>query len=292
MKGIICADLHLREDLPRCRKDEDWILTQENALKQISNICIQKKCDLYLVGDIFHRSSEHRMVYLIQNLARELEKNNLCVLYLCGNHDLKYHSSLNMNESAIGLLKGSRNCFLIKDYLETENVSASNFDEEDNKNAEIVFKHILCFPDVKSLPPNVDAMTAKEMLSEFPSARFIFLGDYHKSFCYEKNGRYVINPGCLLRQASDFKDYNPSVFYVDTDKNIVESFPIIDREELVDDSYILQEQEKEERIEMFANKLKDTKSMSLDYIENVNNAMIENKLSEELKKTINELISV
>ena len=35
MKGIITADWHLRATRPQCRIDEDWILTQKNALNQI-----------------------------------------------------------------------------------------------------------------------------------------------------------------------------------------------------------------------------------------------------------------
>lgn len=290
MKFILSADLHLREDRPRCRLDTDWIQTQEKALDQVFDVCVEKNCDLFVVGDLFHRSREFRMVVYVQKLARKLKKENLTFRYLCGNHDNLYHSSLNSDKSAIGLLECSENCFYIKDY--SKNISAANFDQEDNKDAEIVFKHILVFPDVKSLPPNVDAITAKELLSEFPKAKWIFTGDYHHNFHYEKNGRHVVNPGCLLRQASDMKDYQCGVYYVDTDKEVVEFIPIIDSEEFVDDSYIIKQEERENRIESFVDKLKDTKNISLDFINNVENAMIENKIQGELKTTIEELLEV
>ena len=115
MKFVLTADWHLREDLPRCRVDKDWIQVQKNALGQILSICRKKNCNLYVVGDIFHRSSEFRMVRMVQNLADELEKTNLRLYYLAGNHDLKYHSSLNLDSSAIGLLRSSNNCRFIKD---------------------------------------------------------------------------------------------------------------------------------------------------------------------------------
>ena len=214
---------------------------------------------------------------------------------LCGNHDLPYHSSENIEKSAIGVLLGSNNIHLITKYmdeLEEFSFSASNFDQRDNKAAEVVFKHILVFPDVKSLPPNVDAITAKELLSEFPKAKWIFTGDYHHNFHYEKNGRHVVNPGCLLCQASDMKDYQCGVYFVDTDQEIVEFIPIIDSEEFVDDSYIIKQEERENRIESFVDKLKDTKNISLDFINNVENAMIENKIQGELRTTIEELLEV
>lgn len=298
MRFILSADLHLREDRPRCRMDEDWLKTQKNALNQLVHICVKNECDLVLVGDIFHRSSEFRMVVYIQKIAEKLKLHNLSLYYLCGNHDMLYHQSSNIDKSAIGLLKNSNNCFNIKELFEKHNYnsgeninySVANFDESDNKYAKIVFKHVLCFPDVKSIPPNVDALTAKDLLEEFPNAKWIFLGDYHKNFHYEKNGRHVVNSGCLLRQAVDFKDYQCGVYYIDTDKNIVDFNLIIDDEKFIDDSYIIREKEKEERIEAFANKIGEVESISLDYVENVKTAISTSKLSDELKETIEELM--
>jgi hypothetical protein len=114
----------------------------------------------------------------------------------------------------------------------------------------------------------------------------------HKNFHYEKNGRHVVNPGCLLRQAVDFKDYQPGFYFVDTEKNIVEFNLIIDSEAFVDDSYILREKEKEERIEAFANKIGDVENVSLDYSENVKKTILESELSDELIETIEELMGV
>lgn len=290
MKMIVCADLHLREDRPRCRIDEDWIQTQENALNQLADICIKYDSNLFLIGDIFHRSTEFRMVIYIQKLAEKLKAHKLSILYLCGNHDMLYHCSSNIDKSAIGLLRNSENCFYIKDSF--EGVSASNFDEPDDKNAEIVFKHTLVFPDAKSIPLNCDGTTAKELLEEFPNAEYIFTGDYHHNFHYEKNGRHVVNSGCLLRQASDFKDYQCGVYFCDTDKNIIEFIPIIDSEQLIDDSYILQENEREERIDNFVQKLKDTESVSLDFLANVETALQSNELESDLKEVIEELLEV
>lgn len=291
MKGIICADLHLRSQLPRCRKDDNWILTQTNALNQIYKYAVRNECDVFAVGDIFHSHSESsiEIIQMVQKFALKLKKNNLKFYILSGNHDLLYHSSENIEKSAVGILLKSDNIYHISKY--SDEVSAANFDEE-TENKEIIFKHILCFPDVKSLPPNVDAITAKELLSEYNKAKWIFTGDMHKSFHYEKNGRHVVNPGCLLRQVSDMKNYENGCFCVDTENEKVEWLKIIDSEEFVDDSYILKEKEKEERIEAFASKLKETKDISLDFISNVEKSIEQNKISDDLKSTIEELITV
>ena len=298
MKAIITADWHIRATRPRCRIDEDWIETEKKALSQIAKISRVKKAPVIVVGDLFHSNSDtsFECIQMVQELADELGE----LYVLAGNHDLPYHSSENLYKSAIGILLKSNKVFPIKEYFEKLDdfdftridYSASNFDEDDYIGAKYVFKHILCFPDVKSLPPNVDAITAKELLSEFPKAKWIFTGDYHHNFHYQKNGRHVVNPGCLIRQASDMKDYQCGVYYVDTDDEVVEFIPIIDSEEFVDDSYIIKQEERETRIENFVDKLKDTKSISLDFVNNVENAMLENKIQGELKNKIEQLLEV
>lgn len=293
MNFVISADWHIRSNLPRCRKDNDWYETQWKAMEQIKDFANEKQCPIFIVGDIFHSNGETSFycIQMIQKLARKTK----CGIYLlAGNHDLIFHNSENIERSAIGILMRSKKIKQIKDYFienEIDDFSAGNFDEE-TEDKKIIFKHVLCFPDMKSLPPNVDAMTAKDLLEEYPHSEWIFTGDMHKNFHYEKNGRHVVNPGCLLRQAVDFKDYKTGFYYVDTDKNIVDFNFIIDNEEFVDDSYILREKEKEERIEAFANKVGEVESVSLDYSENVKRAMQTSDLSAELVETIEELMGV
>lgn len=291
MKMIVSADWHLRSQLPRCRKDENWIETQKKMINQVVEYCKKYKSDLFIVGDIFHSHSETtvEVIQLVQNMAKELKKHSLKVYILAGNHDLLYHSSENINKSAIGILLKTENIFPISSY--SDEISAGNFDEE-TENKKIIFKHILVFPDTKSLPPNVDAITAKELLFQYDKAEWIFTGDMHKNFHYEKNGRHVVNPGCLIREVSDMKDYQNGIYFVDTEKEIVEWLEIKDNESFIDDSYILKEKEKEERIENFANKLQETKEVSLDFIANVESAMKQNKFSKELNETIEELLHV
>lgn len=290
MRFVLTADWHLREDRPRCRKDEDWIETQKRALMEIFALCNKENANLYVVGDMFHRSSEFKMVRYVQIMADALDKVGLHLYYLCGNHDLRYHSSLNINSSAIGLLESSNNCRYIKDNP-FENLEAPNFDEPITyEDVDFLFLHTLCFPDMKSMPPNVNATYAKELLEEHPNAKWIFTGDYHRNFHYKWKGRHVVNPGCILRQASDMKDYECGVYFVDTDEEIVEFIRIIDNEELVDDSYLVEEKERDKRIDTFVSKLSETKSVSLDFLDNVEKAMISNDLDEEVRDEVRELI--
>jgi len=76
-------------------------------------------------------------------------------------------------------------------------------------------------------------------------------------------------------------------------KNIVEFIPIIENaRELINDSYILQENQRNERIESFVDKLKKTKGVSLDFIENVQNEMKRNEFESELIQVVDELLEI
>lgn len=284
MRMIITADWHIRNTKPRCRVDEDWIKTQQKALNQIAQICDDRKLPLMVVGDIFNSNSDtsFECINMVQKLADRIGG----IYILAGNHDLPYHSSENIDKSAIGVLLQSENVFKIEDY--SDEFSAPNFDEKRNP-MPYMFIHTLTIPS-KDKPDFIECETPESLLEKYPTAKWIFTGDYHKNFVYEQDGRYVINPGCLIRQVSDMKNYQCVVYFIDTEKEIIESIPIIDNEELVNDEYIIRENEREERIESFVNKLKDVESVSLDFIDNVEKALLVNKIDEKLKDCIKELI--
>ena len=289
MKLLITADWHIRKTRPVCRIDEDWIDTQRKAVKQVFELAVKYKTDVCIVGDLFHSNSDtdFECLQLIQNFAVELKEYGLKVYILAGNHDLMYHSSLNISRSAVGILFRSENIFPLSEL--GENVSAPNFDE-DVSDSEIVFRHVLVFPDKKSIPFNVEAKTAEDLLKETPSAKWIFTGDMHRNFHYERKGRHVINSGCLLRQASDFIDYEPCVYLVDTEREKVLRKFIIDNVDFVDNSYILKQEEREERIGKFVDSLKNTESISLDFVENVRKALMNNELSKKLVSVVEEML--
>ena len=296
MKMIITADWHLRATRPRCRIDNDWMETQANALRQLLEISDEKDAPIMVVGDLFHSNSDTSFECI--NMVQKLADYSGELYILAGNHDLPYHSSENIDKSAIGVLLKSENIFKIEYFFENvigfQNISysASNFDEEDNKFAEIVFKHILTMPSKDKMEFVGDCETPESLLDKFPKAKWVFTGDYHHNFHYEKNGRHVINSGCLIRQVADMKDYQCGVYFVDTDENIVEFIPIIDNEQLIDDSYITKENERENRIDDFVDKLKKTESISFDFIDNVEKEVQQNKFESELVDVINELIGM
>jgi len=299
MSYILTADWHLRSTRPRCRLDDDWLATQKNALDQVAVAARKYEADVIVVGDIFHSTNEttNEVIGLVQSFAATLECDHLSLYLLAGNHDLPQHNLDNIHKSAFNLLLNSKNIFHIEDLIINDGkfgmrVSAANFGAPDNEEAEIVFKHILCFPQSEKAPPNAKIVRPTELFADLKKARYIFTGDYHRSFMNYKGKRKVFNPGCLLRQAADLIDYEPSVMLIEANDGELthKLIPIVDSATLVTDEYIAEEEARDNRIASFIEKIKSKGELTFDFVENVKTRIVENKIDKGVKAMILELL--
>jgi len=268
-------------------------MTQRNHIQKIIHSANEKKCGVIIVGDIFNKAIVSE--FLKSLFIEECKGSNYPVTVIPGNHDLPYHSMKNVQNSSIGVILAiskleGLNITPIESY--SDECSWQNFGEGvSNIGKEILFLHRLVFKSPKDLPPNVDAITASELLDEFPDYKWIFAGDCHKSFHYEKEGRHVVNPGHLNIQKVDELD-PPLYYYIDTEKELVEEILVGDNPELIDDKYLTDEEEREERIGAFIEKIGTKGEISLSFIDNIERALLEKKdeLGEDGIAMVNELL--
>jgi DNA repair exonuclease SbcCD nuclease subunit len=299
-KYIITSDWHLRSQRPRCRLDDDWLATQKKALLQVFAYAKKYDADVIVIGDIFHSTNEttNEVIGLVQEMALSLAAVHHKLFILAGNHDLPQHNLDNIYRSAFNILLNSKNIYHLDtlkmdDDKYTLKVSASNFGADDVLDADIVFKHILCFPENEKMPPSDKIAKPSELFSQFTLAKYIFTGDYHKQFVFNKGKtKKLFNPGCLLRQAADMMDYEPSIFLIEFNNGELtyKSYLISDDEKLVTDEYLEREEERNNRIEAFIERIKENGQVTFDFIENVHNLMKNNKIDTEIKNVILELM--
>lgn len=290
MNLLISADWHLSDNKPRCRTDEDWFSFLRNVLNQVLSFMNTYKCSLVIVGDLFDKYDvSYRILNLVLKFINKIPEG-LKLYFIEGNHDLPFHSQSYKNNSAIEVLN-----HMVKWHYNIGWIGSlgnyKNFNGEiEGKNEKIMFIHQLVFDSISNIPKNSEGITAKDLLNEYPEAKFIFCGDNHKKFIHKKDNRFVINPGSLFRSTSDQKNYEPSLYLVNTDKDIIKEIKIKDSIELVDDEYITKEKEKIEEIKAFVEGVKTTNLISLDYIKNVKRSIIKSKLDEDIKKEVFDLI--
>ena len=264
MRFLVTADWHIRGTVPSCvdATPKEWMNLQKEALRNLLRIAEENAVQEILVGgDLFHSdaSTTFECIHMLQHFALACHDKGIEFWVMAGNHDLPYHSSENISKSAIGVLMGSDE---VKHMHFNSHCKGSDFDIEDYGDAEVIFKHVLCIPR-EDKPDFIDCKTPDELLSDYPHARLIFTGDYHKNFVYEQDGRKVVNSGCLLRQAIDFRDYDPGVYVVDTSDDSAVFHSVRVEQKFTEDRDI--KKERDEMIETFVNGI-SRQEVTLDFI--------------------------
>ena len=288
MKILTFADLHLRGTVPSCVNHSvtEWVDIQRKALNKVADIAIENKVDaVHLGGDIFHSESSatFEVINLFFEFVIRLHNAGIRVYVIAGNHDLPGHSSSNIGKSAVGIVFNNP---LICDMSSALSyVKGCNFDIDDYGKSEFIFKHVLCMPEEKK-PDFVECDTPQTLLDKYPNAKIIFTGDYHRNFVYKKNGRMVINSGCLTKQASDFEDYETGVYLTDLDTLEVEWCPIDIPQEFVKNGKE-KDKKSDESIDDFINGI-NRSSVTLDFIGELRKES--EKLEDNIKNKINEWI--
>lgn len=277
MKFIFTADWHLRGDKPRCRLDENWIETQRQAIRFVVEQANVRNLPIFIGGDIFHTPRVSTEV--LNMVIVELKKCVARAYILAGNHDLPYHSYQLRNTSSIGVLS---ECFIeLSSIIGIDDcgINAKPFALDDPSNPEkLVISHQLVFPNEKARPMGCKELgrIPEEVLEQFPHADFVCVGDYHHKFFYlSDSGRCVLNPGCLIRQVADMKDYKCSIVVVDTEARTVEWIDVPDDYELVTDEYLREEEAKEDSISAFVEAIRGGKAVNLDFRANLDARLLE-----------------
>lgn len=284
MRYLVTADWHLRASRPRCRKDDDWIDTQRQALSQIVQIAKREGVGCIVVaGDIFDSANEpYEIVCLAQNFARECAGLEIVVRTIAGNHDLPYHSLANVSKSAYGVFANSLG-------VSSRAYGFFDFGTEKDCDASVVALHTLTVPDKEIFVGDYE--TPLSLAKKYPYAKFIFVGDNHKQFIERVEKIVVVNSGCLVRQKYSEKDYVPRVVVVNTETGLAHTCKIDDAgdENIVDD-YAVEEKKRDERIDAFAEKIAGSAADTLDFVLNVKTKIANEKIEASTEKIILEAI--
>ena len=222
MKVLVCADIHIRGDMPKCRDDESWLESQAEDLQSIVETAETSKADqIWVLGDLFDQA---RCATEAVNLVLDsFGKSSVPVKILCGNHDLPQHRFGELKRSSIGTVLHR---FSMLETDKTIGLAAFPFgcepDDMDGYMREnglrIWATHQLTFPEEAARPPQAKGVLAQELLDKCPTAQLVLTGDYHHGYVYTADdGRRVLTPGCVNIQKSDMAKYKPRVYILDTD---------------------------------------------------------------------------
>lgn len=218
MKYICSADWHLRSTTPRYRKD-DFVESQFNKIKWILLQSKLHRASLIIAGDIFDTP---KISYEITNKYLELfKKHPLPIICCVGNHDQRYATS-NLDNIPLQTLSISK-VLSLKSNEQVQVCSWNDSIPKEGKEILLIHKTIT----EKTPPPFLDdAVSADTMLRNNPQYKYIVSGDFHQPHLTQKDNRWLINSGSIMRQNKDQQNHKPRVFLLDTEKNLVKTLYI------------------------------------------------------------------
>lgn len=214
MKFLATADLHLRETIPRYRKDK-YLIAQYTKIKWILDQSTLHNADILIAGDLFDTP---KLPYGFTNIYLEILLEHPLNIYACaGQHDLRYHVNALDNTPMGTLIAGGAITNINKPFIQI-----SGWGEKIPKEKKMVLLTHRCVTPKE--PPFFleDAVSASSMLRKHPQYRFIVSGDYHTPHVTQIKDRWLINPGSVMRSNKDQEEHKPRVYLIDTTKGTVE----------------------------------------------------------------------
>ena len=296
--AILGADLHIRESVPACRVD-DYINAQWAKLLFIQNLCKKNCCPFLVAGDLFDHWKPSP--YLLSRCIELLPRPTIMVP---GQHDLQNHSlettlktGYNTLQQAgvVISLSGGRSAVRepfkrVFGYAYGESLLGMDvLGTSDDEKRRILLLHTLVCQS-KQPWPGAEAIAAKKLLTN-SNADLIVTGDNHQQFVVEIKNRVLVNPGSMMRMASDQADFEPAVFGWIAHSNKVERIPLPIEKGVVQKTSSINPGERDKRMEAYLTQMKKNFELGLSFTKNMEQYLTSNKVSESTKKHIWEAIN-
>ncbi len=290
--AIFCADLHLSDKPPIARSGEpDWYEAMARPLKKIRKVAKKNQCPVICAGDIFHKAKS----------SPELEIFAMGYLQgwftIAGQHDLPNHRIEDIDKSSYGVLISSGIIHPLVCVGE-EPLYFTGFqygqelklqERERKGSLSIAVIHQLAWHKERPFPGAPDSGNVKNIMKQLKGFDYVFCGDNHTSFQFHAGKRLLTNCGSIMRRTSDQIEYEPKAWVLWSD-GVVDSFSLLDDNEVMSCEHIEEKELKEERnekLDSFVKSLID-KGIEFDisFKVNMNSFMASEKISPEVRNLI------
>ena len=223
MKILALADLHLRENKPECRaEEEDWLKTIGDKIHFIYQTAKENKVDyIVIAGDVFDSWRNNSMPFLCQCISW-FKTLNIAAPVVCipGNHDTMGGNLNELERSPYELFARMKvfNDASIGDF----DVYNYQFEGKQVSNHPVVIAHKGLYLKEKPYPTAPDKGNVeyfvRNCLSD--SCKLLIAGDYHKPFVTKIDNCTVVNCGSLMRLTAAQCDYKPAVWLCEVGDNV------------------------------------------------------------------------
>ena len=306
IKFSYTGDLHGHTKTPKNRVD-DYFEAFKTKFSFFIDHCLDNAVDYILLsGDI---TDHHTVNYYVTNfLLKELRRwesfaGARRVLAITGQHDVKYHATFDGTpyESLLnsGLVQhlGSEP-FVIVDHRVDDGAEIHIYGSSFGAEVPTILN-----PDVYNILVTHDMIVDEK--NEFWEEKFtlastllrthkfnlIVAGDNHKPFITHYRSRRLVMCGSMMRKNIDQKDYQPKFYISCIPNNQHEEvkFPI--QPDVFNEEAVEIGKERKIIVEKFAESLKDSNLIGLQFTDRIKKAVAENsEMEEHVVETVNDIM--
>jgi len=296
-KILLISDLHLRHDTPQGRID-NFKETMFRKLSFILETAMDENVDLILqAGDFFNKPDPP--ISLLNELIATFKEYDVSITATYGQHDM-YMRSDDIYKTAMGLFKQIGLVELGTIEYENAVITTVSFNtmipnpiRKKNK------LHILVIHAMignKPLYPGHELTDAGQFLKN-NEYDIILCGDYHYPFHIQREGRHILNTGCMLRMSRDERDMNriPHFYILDIESKKLTKYDIpCESTEIVFSK--LKEKQKTEFIMSegelirFIRQLKQRSKSGISYLQVLDEYYKKNNINKEIQTLISEVL--
>jgi DNA repair exonuclease SbcCD nuclease subunit len=289
---ILTGDPHFRSTNPRCRVD-DYHKAALRKWKFIGDLAREKNAVVLNAGDLFDRATGYTLEFL-NSITAVLPQPYFGI---AGQHDMPDHSyNMLLIKTAFPILQGLGYNVLSMDELYDDCAVRSINYGQDYAYSDPVYRYI---PDTiimiihrlvspTSLPGSI---TPIELLKKYPQYKYILSGDNHTTFYAEYEGRFLFNPGSIMRMSIDQIKHEPQVVFLDTEKDIMDVIKIPVEADVLSEVQLLKKVEVNTEL---ANKFLESLGMSfeldMDFKKAVQDVIDSNSISKRVILKLKEAI--
>ena len=256
---ILMSDPHLREDTPICYTG-DYQKDQWFAIDFVSDLQKRYSCPVVCGGDLydFWKPSPNLLRETILHIPNQFYS-------IAGQHDLPQHSMNLIYKSGISVLEAARKLTILP---------GCHWGQEPTepsliiKGKQILVWHKMNYQGKKPWPGCTDPMAAS-LLRKYTDWDIICTGDNHKTFSESFEGRWLVNPGSLMRMDADQIDHRPCVYLWFAEDNTIEQVFIPIEQGVISREHLEREAERDGRIDAFVSRLDDDWEAALSFEQNV-----------------------
>jgi predicted phosphodiesterase len=207
---------------------------------------------------------------------------NMIVHTIAGNHDIPQHNYELIKKSGIETLSVARTVIPL---LQQGHWGRKPTTYLEVKEWKIIVSHEMTYLD-KEPYPNCPDPECHALFKKYPKADLIITGHNHETFVARKGDRLLINPGSLTRHKADQINHKPCVFLWNADKNDYKIQYLKIKENAMSREHIQIQNQKDQNIQNFLTKLKETWEVGLSFEDNIINALESNKIPGPVKEII------